>query len=95
MAQYSFTDFVKTNIAPKEAKYIGVYNNAGNRVGEIPLGELENTNGTPLYKFGILSDIHVDTTENSSNGRVQFQTSSSYGGGTITIFMKVKVNFTQ
>ena len=25
MAQYSFTDFVKTNIAPKEAKYIGVY----------------------------------------------------------------------
>ena len=48
MAQYSFTDFVKTNIAPKEAKYIGVYNNAGNRVGEIPLGELENTNGTPL-----------------------------------------------
>ena len=63
MAQYSFTDFVKTNIAPKEAKYIGVYNNAGDRVGEIPLGELENTNGTPLYKFGILSDIHVDTTD--------------------------------
>ena len=63
MAQYSFTDFVKTNIAPKEAKYIGVYNSAGDRVGEIPLGELENTNGTPLYKFGILSDIHVDTTD--------------------------------
>jgi hypothetical protein len=63
MAQHTFNDFIKNNVAPREAKYIGVYDTSGNRVGEIPIGDLENTDGTPIYKFGILSDIHVDTTD--------------------------------
>jgi len=40
MAQYTFSDFVKENKAPREAAFIGVYNNAGTRVGEIQLGDL-------------------------------------------------------
>lgn len=63
MAQYTYDKLLKENTAPKEARYIGVYDSGGMRVGEIPLGHLENTGGTPLYKFGILSDIHVDTTD--------------------------------
>ena len=63
MAQHTFSDFIKNNVAPREAKYIGVYDSGGNRVGEIPIGDLENQDGTPIYKFGILSDIHVDTTD--------------------------------
>ena len=63
MAQFNYSGFTKTNIAPSEARYIGVYDTTGNRVGEIPLGELTNDLGTPLYRFGLLSDIHVDTTD--------------------------------
>lgn len=63
MAQYTYNKFIKANTAPSQAKFIGIYDSGGTRVGEIQLGDLENDNGTPLYKFGILSDIHVDTTD--------------------------------
>jgi len=63
MAQYTYSGFNSHNIAPREAKYIGIYDSNNKRVGEIPLGNLENNQGTPLYKVGLLSDIHVDTTD--------------------------------
>ena len=63
MAQYTYNEFIKQNIAPTNAKYIGIYNSSNERVGEIPVGDLINDLGTPLYKVGLLSDIHVDTTD--------------------------------
>lgn len=64
MAQYTYRDFIKDNIAPAGAKQIGVYDSTGKKVGVIPLGNLGRvTEEEPLYKFGLLSDIHVDTTD--------------------------------
>lgn len=63
MAQYTYSHFIKQQIAPRGAKSIGVYDSNGIRVGGIPIGALENTFGTPLYTVGLLSDIHVDTTD--------------------------------
>ena len=63
MAQFTFNDFINANIAPRGADHISVYDNEGNIVGTIPLGHLQPQEEEPLYKFGLLSDIHVDTTD--------------------------------
>ena len=64
MAQYTFNEMIGANVAPMAAKFIGVYNSNGERVGEVPLGSLQNTRTTqPLYKFGLLSDVHTDATD--------------------------------
>lgn len=58
MAKYE--DFIPENIAPLNAKRIGVYNSAGRRMGYIPLGNLQKTDkGKNLYSFGALSDVHL------------------------------------
>lgn len=65
MAQ--FTDFIPQNVAPENAKCIGVYNSKGKRVCEIELGSLKfpSNLGAKKYSFGALSDVHVsqDTAE--------------------------------
>ncbi len=48
--------------------------------------------GTERYQ--IATGFQPSTIETNSNGRVQFQTSSSYKGDTITIVMKVKLVYT-
>lgn len=58
MLQYS--DFIPENVAPVGVRRIGIYNAKGNRVGQIPLGNLVNKEaGQKLYSFGVLSDIHI------------------------------------
>lgn len=58
---YKYTHFIKQNTAPQGAKQIGVYDDKGNRVFGIPLGNLSFSNvGEKLYSFGLLSDLHVD-----------------------------------
>ena len=58
MAQYK--DFIMQNIAPPDARRIGVYNSQGVRVGFIPLGPLTFPDvGGKQYSFGALSDIHI------------------------------------
>lgn len=59
----AFKDFINANIAPREAKKIGVYKSNNERVGEIELNSLSETSKEPLYKFGLLSDIHTDSTD--------------------------------
>lgn len=64
MAQYK--DLIPQNTAPVGTRAIGVYDPAGKRVGEIPLGHLTPPNvGEMLYRFGALSDVHIsqDTAE--------------------------------
>lgn len=56
----AYTDFILENIAPLGVRRIGVYNDQGNRVGQIPLGPLTPPAlGEKLYSFGALSDVHV------------------------------------
>lgn len=56
----SYSDFIPQNVAPKGARRIGIYNAQGNRVGQIPLGNLTLKNtGHKLYSFMAISDIHI------------------------------------
>jgi len=58
MAQYK--DFIPQNVAPRDARRIGIYNAEGVRVGQIPLGPLTFPDaGGKLYSFGALSDVHI------------------------------------
>ena len=62
----SYNSFIKTNIAPYAAHWIGVYNSSGQRVGSIALDNFKPTYGERLYRFGILSDVHNEETDRSS-----------------------------
>ena len=64
----TYSDFIAENVAPKEAKRIGVYNSKGNRVGQIPLGSLSFPNaGRKLYSFGVISDVHLSVADSESD----------------------------
>ena len=56
---YIYKGFIPQNIAPKDAKRIGVYDANGKRVCGISLGTLSPVNKTKLFSFGLVSDIHV------------------------------------
>ena len=88
MAQYTFSNFIHNQIAPPGAKKIGIYNSSNQKVGEIPLGTLENTFGTPLYKVGLLSDIHVDTTDYNYSKYINSYPYSDEGAGDLRRALK-------
>ena len=55
-----YEEFIDVNVAPGEAVKIGVYDGEGERLGTIPIPESNlTTSNTPLYSFGILSDVHL------------------------------------
>lgn len=59
----AYTKFISENVAPLGARRIGIYDDNGNRVGFIPLdGLTPPTEGKKLYRFGVLSDIHLSHT---------------------------------
>lgn len=54
-----YEDFVDANIAPREAKAIGVYDADGKRVGSVRISSLKSKSAkTPLYSYGVLTDVH-------------------------------------
>ena len=56
----SYGKFILQNVAPLGARRIGIYDENGNRAGQIPLGSLTPpVPGKKLYSFGALSDIHL------------------------------------
>ena len=57
--RHVYTHFIQQNAAPAGAKRIGVYDSDGNQVTTIPLGRLTPPGGNPLYRFGLVSDIHL------------------------------------
>ena len=57
--RYEYTHFIPQNVAPYDAKKIGVYDESGNRICGIPLGRLTPPTGTRRYSFGIVSDTHL------------------------------------
>lgn len=55
-----FEHFIPQNIAPKNTKRIGIYDSKGNRVGGFGVGHLKiPTVGNPLYKYAVVSDVHL------------------------------------
>lgn len=56
---YKYTHLIPQNIAPKDAKSMGVYDSNGNRIVGIPLGKLRHPDGDKKYSFGVVSDIHL------------------------------------
>ena len=57
---YRYSHFILQNIAPTEAKRIGVYDNTNRKLYNIPLGRLAPpTTKEKLYSFGLISDIHI------------------------------------
>ena len=81
MAQYTYNKLISANTAPREARYIGIYDSNNNRVGEIPLGPLENLRGEPLYRFGLLSDIHTDDSDYSYTQTGSYNYNGDEGAG--------------
>ena len=52
--------FIPQNIALKGARSIGLYDSNGNKLKNIPLGNLApKSKGNKLYTFGALSDVHL------------------------------------
>jgi predicted phosphodiesterase len=78
-----YTGFVSQNVAPPGAKRLGVYDKNGNRVGEIPLGNLAFPNtGEKLYSFGAISDCHLQfDTENAENAHADLQNALTFFNG--------------
>lgn len=59
----SFKSFLNCNIAPQQATKIGIYDSNGNKVGTIPLYNFKKKQGTKLYSFGLISDLHIQVTD--------------------------------
>lgn len=63
-----YTNFIPENVALLGARIIGVYNDKGNRVGYIPLGNLAfPTDKAKSYSFGAISDVHLAYTTGESD----------------------------
>lgn len=58
---------IPENTAPPGSTKIGVYDSDGNRVCNIGLGRLTPPSTEPLYSFGLLSDLHLNTTDSGQN----------------------------
>jgi len=64
-------DFIKENKAPRGAKYIGVFKdgekNTQKRVDIRYTNLVNNEEDMPLFRFGVLSDVHVNAMANLRN----------------------------
>lgn len=71
----TYTDFIPQNTAPNGFRRIGIYNEHGNRIGQIPLETLATPHrGKKLYSFGALADVHLQY----STAQTDFQTALTY-----------------
>lgn len=76
MYKHTYTHFIPENTAPTGAKKIGVYNEAGKKVYDMPLGKLNSnlSEEDKLYSFCALADIHLtyDTANEDFQRALQF-----------------------
>lgn len=54
-----YEDFVDANVAPFEADAIGIFDEAGVKVGSIEISAVRADDASLLYSVGMLSDVHV------------------------------------
>lgn len=57
----AYSDFIPENVAFPGVRRISIFNKKGNRVGFIPLGNLQLQGGEKKYSFGALADIHLQS----------------------------------
>lgn len=61
--QYKYKYLIPQNVATVGARRIGIVDEKGNRVGQIPLGSLAPPDpAKKLYTIGVLSDVHLNYT---------------------------------
>lgn len=58
----TYEDFIDANIAPYTADAIGIFDEAGVKVGSISINGIKADNTGLLYSVGMLSDVHLNTT---------------------------------
>ena len=75
---YVYRHFIPQNIAPPDAKSIGVYDASGKRITSIPLGRLKPPTKEKLYSFGLVSDMHLWKSGLEWNPDVKFDSALSY-----------------
>jgi predicted phosphodiesterase len=70
--RYEYKHFIPQNVAPYEAKKIGVYDASGKRICGIPLGRLTPPQGMKHYSFGLVSDTHLQpVSSNTASNRLE------------------------
>lgn len=61
-----YKGFISQNIAPLEAESIGMYDSEETRVGGFSTADLRPAySETPLYTFGLLSDVHIGSSSST------------------------------
>ena len=56
---HTYRHFIPRNTAPAGAQRIVVRDDSGEQVCTVPLGPLTPPGGEPLYRFGVVADIHL------------------------------------
>ena len=92
---YKYSHFIPQNIAPKGAERIAVYNGNGDVVCTIPLGRMTHPSKQKLYSFGLVSDIHLWSTERDYKPNVKFDNALTYFENTGCAFCCVSGDLTQ
>lgn len=59
--------FNKYSVAPDGARSVGIFDGDGRLRATFPLGGLREPQGTPLYRFGVLADIHQNPGQASTD----------------------------
>ena len=57
----TYDDFIDVNVAPATADAIGIFDEAGTKVGSIEISGIRADNSGLLYSVGMLSDVHLNT----------------------------------
>ena len=76
--RYKYSHFIKENVAPSGATRIVIQGSSGQEVATIPLGRLARPAGEPLYRFGLVSDLHMFSTNTSWRGNQKFDNALSF-----------------
>ena len=82
----SYDDFVDANVAPMHASAIGIYDSEMELISSISIHDLKSEFETPIYTFGVLSDIHL-TNDNVAECQDKYQAA-------LTFFNENDVDFT-
>ena len=93
---YKYKYFIPQNTAPSGAKAIGIYNDQGEKVCEIPLGRMTRPIVQKLYSFGLVSDIHISSNLNVAWKPIEkFQNALAYFENNGCAFCCVSGDLTQ